>query len=180
MEQNIPKTLDNMREFNPTMITADPSSSKTAGTEPNQGPDPESLLDISRDPFASDLQPAEDVDPFVPPKVLLTTSPRATKASYEFCEELLSVIPGAEFVRRPKSMNHVEVGRIAGWAAGRGYNSVIVVNEDRKVCSAFSAFHFLDWNYVLIVLCRCYYDDTSSVWTVRVFQADVHCAVFED
>ncbi|KZT39368.1 Brix-domain-containing protein [Sistotremastrum suecicum HHB10207 ss-3] len=145
LEKNVPRTLDNMREFNPTMITADPqaSSSKSATTDENKdrGPDPESLLDISLDPFSSSLSPPSLIDPFTPPKVLLTTSPRATKVSYEFCEELLSVIPGAEFVRRGKGMRNVEVGRIAGWAAGRGYGCVIVVNEDRKVCNALTLIH---------------------------------------
>jgi ribosome production factor 1 len=41
------------------------------------------------------------------------------------------VFPGAEFIRRKKGQGF-EIGRIAGWAAGRGYGSLMVVNEDRK------------------------------------------------
>jgi ribosome production factor 1 len=111
-----------MREFNPTMITANPADSV----------DPESSQDIAEDAFASYFHPNED--PMAPQKMLITTSPRSTKATYDFCEELVSVFPGAELIRRKKGKGF-EIGRIAAWAANRGYNNMIVVNEDRKAPS---------------------------------------------
>ena len=131
-----------MREYDPSMLTAKPaatedpdsdqpvaSSSNTTNTDPGHMPQDESAADISADPFASYF--SGDVDPTVPPKVLVTTSQRATKVTYEFCEELVSVFPGAELIRRKKGKGF-EMGRIAGWAAGREYTHLLVVNEDMK------------------------------------------------
>ena len=67
----------------------------------------------------------------IPPKVLITTGPKASRATYDFCDELVGVIPGAEFIRRKKGKGF-EMGRIAGWAAGRDYGCLCVVNEDMK------------------------------------------------
>jgi ribosome production factor 1 len=49
------------------------------------------------------------------------------------------VFPGSEFIRRKKNKGF-EIGRIAGWASGRGYTSMMVINEDRKKCSAWKPF----------------------------------------
>lgn len=133
--------------FDPSFLTAQPStsshepvpepeaSSSTAPVEhgqthpPYTQPADESLADLAHDPFAAYFAGA--ADPGVPPKVLVTTSPRPTRASYDFCDELVNVLPGAEFVRRKKGKGF-EMGRIAGWAAGRGYSHMVVVNEDTK------------------------------------------------
>ncbi|KAI0321053.1 anticodon-binding protein, partial [Amylostereum chailletii] len=72
--------------------------------------------DIATDPFASYF---ETDDPTIAPKVLITTPPKATCVSYELCEEVVRISPGAELIRRPKGRGF-EMGRIAGWAAGRG------------------------------------------------------------
>jgi ribosome production factor 1 len=69
-----------------------------------------------------------------PPRILMTTSPRPTKATYAFCEELRMVFPGGEFFKRPTGRGF-ELGRVARWAGKRGYQAVIVVNEDHKAPS---------------------------------------------
>lgn len=115
-----------MREFDPSFLTADPSSSTSV-------PQNEMAADIDSDPFASYFSSTDD--PNIPPKVLITTSPKATKITYDFCDELVGVFPGAEFIRRKKGKGF-EMGRIAGWAAGRGYKHLCVVNEDMKKPSA--------------------------------------------
>ncbi|KAG8941760.1 hypothetical protein FRC03_003992 [Tulasnella sp. 419] len=152
LEKNVPKTLDNMREFDPSMLTANPagthpsaSSSKheentDSSNKGNSSMDPESSYDISTDPFASYFDPESNTDPSVPPKLLITTSPKCTKASYEFCDELVGVFPGAEFIRRKKGKGF-ELGRIAGWAAGRGYSAMLVVNENTKQPNAITLVH---------------------------------------
>lgn len=66
-----------------------------------------------------------------PPRILLTTSPGPTKATYQFCDELKNVFPGGEFFKRPKGRGF-ELGRVARWAAKRGFHACIVVNEDHK------------------------------------------------
>ena len=121
-EENVPRTLDNMREYDPSTIPiAGPSSEPSKEQE-------EIAADIGSDAFAEYFTTD---DPTIPPKILITTSPKATKATYNFCDELVGVFPGAEFIRRKKGKGF-EMGRIAGWAAGRGYKHLLVVNEDMK------------------------------------------------
>jgi ribosome production factor 1 len=143
LAKNIPRTLDNTREFDPSMLTANPAASTSAqNNDPSssnspqtQQPDEEAMYDISTDPFASYFDPPTTEDGSIPtPKVLITTSQKVTRVSYEFCEELVVIFPGAEFIRRKKGQGF-EIGRIAGWAAKRGFSNLIVVNEDRKTPS---------------------------------------------
>ncbi|KAJ7368715.1 anticodon-binding protein [Mycena albidolilacea] len=128
LAENVPRTLDNTRDFDPSFLTADPSPVTQE----------ETAADIASDPFASYFSSADD--PSVPPKILITTSPQATKTTYDFCDELVGIFPGAEFIRRKKGKGF-EVGRIAGWAAGRGYKHVCVVNEDHKKPNAITLIH---------------------------------------
>jgi ribosome production factor 1 len=128
-------------------LTADPSSgtpqdpSSSTTTAAQQQPAAEAAADIASDPFSSYFSSIDD--PTIPPKVLITTSPKATRATYEFCDELVGVFPGAEFHRRPKTRGF-EMGKIAGWAAGRGFTNLLVVNENVKKPSAYLRPH-LRW-----------------------------------
>jgi ribosome production factor 1 len=126
ISENVPRTLDNTREVDPAMLSAaGPSSAQHA----------EFSNDIASDPFADYFN--FTLDPTIPPKVLITTSAKASKGTYEFCDELVGVFPGAEFIRRKKGKGF-EMGRIAGWAAGRGYKHLLVVNEDMKKPNAIT------------------------------------------
>ncbi len=143
LAQNVPRTLDNTREYDPSILTANPIAEAEAGPstlvdendpssssgQPVEQPQDESAADLAADPFAAYF--SGEFDPSVPPKVLITTSPKATRVTYDFCDELVGVFPGAEFIRRKKGKGF-EVGRIAGWAANRGYSHLMVVNEDMK------------------------------------------------
>ncbi|KAH9852123.1 Brix-domain-containing protein [Lenzites betulinus] len=147
LAQNVPRTLDNTREFDPSILTANPNAEAGPSTlasqedpangekQPEQQPEDESAADIANDPFAAYFSGA--VDPSVPPKVLVTTSPKATRTTYDFCDELVGIFPGAEFIRRKKGKGF-EMGRIAGWAANRGYSHLMVVNEDSKKTNAIT------------------------------------------
>ncbi|GJE91083.1 Brix domain-containing protein [Phanerochaete sordida] len=151
--ENVPRTLDNTREYDPSILTAalppepeEPvASTSSPPPEPQHKPDEqpadESAADIASDPFAGYFSGA--ADPTVPPKVLITTSPKATRTTYEFCEEISTIFPGAEVIRRPKGKNF-EMGRIAGWAAGRNYSHLIVVNENMKKPNAMTIVYLPD------------------------------------
>ncbi|KAK0202766.1 anticodon-binding protein [Desarmillaria ectypa] len=137
LAENVPRTLDNTREFDPSYLTADPSQEEASGSGSGTAPG-ESAMDIANDPFADYFTSTDD--PTVPPKILITTSPKASKATYDFCDEISGVFPGAEFIRRKKGKGF-ELGRIAGWAAGRGYKHMCVVNEDMKKPNAITLIH---------------------------------------
>ncbi|KAJ8508900.1 hypothetical protein ONZ45_g8875 [Pleurotus djamor] len=121
LSENVPRTLDNTREFDPSILTADPSKDQPHASTSTQE---EVSADIDADPFASYFTSTDD--PTIPPKVLITTSPKASKRTYDFCDEL-----GKGF----------ELGRIAGWAADRGYKHLYVVNEDMKKPNAITLVH---------------------------------------
>ncbi|KAF7796815.1 hypothetical protein EIP86_007999 [Pleurotus ostreatoroseus] len=143
--ENVPRTLDNMRKFDPSFLTANPAAPPPAENpdEPvasssaaqQDQPQDENAADIASDPFAEYF--SGTADPSVPPKVLITTSQKATRTTYEFCEELVDVFPGAELIRRKKGKGF-EMGRIAGWAADRNYSHLLVVNEDMKKPNAIT------------------------------------------
>ncbi|KAJ1306628.1 hypothetical protein OPQ81_007624 [Rhizoctonia solani] len=154
VSENVPRTLDNTREFNVTTIpvgtassqpkeAVDQADAENTGSKqlaPGQM-DTENTEDIANDEFSKHFDStAADFDPTKIPKVLITTSQKATKASFQFCEELVSVFPGAEFIRRKRG-HGFEMGRIAGWAANRGYGAMIVVNEDTKKPNAMTVIH---------------------------------------
>lgn len=136
---------DGVEASTSSAVTGQPSTTAGAGEM-----DDENAYDISVDPFASYFdsalaQPTDESGEPLPPKVLITTSSKSTKVAFDFCEELVGVIPGAEFIRRKKNKGF-EIGRVAGWASGRGYGSILVVNEDQKKCSASPPFSRFDEN----------------------------------
>ena len=171
--KNIPNTLDNMREFDPSMLTANPVLSNTEASNSNESqpvPDDEIAQDIANDPFAAYFD--STYDPSTPPKVLITTSPQAGKATYEFCDEIVGVFPGAEFVRRKKGKGF-ELGRIAGWASGRGYGSMVVINEDHKKPSK-RAIYWNEEGELMDRVGRCNYSGSFTKWTNCLLQAFIY------
>ncbi|KAI0305969.1 anticodon-binding protein [Multifurca ochricompacta] len=104
---------------------ADDPKAKQKRLEENQ-PAAEAATDIASDPFAPYFSSTDD--PTIPPKVLITTSPKATRA---------------EFHRRPKTRGF-EMGKIASWAAGRGFSNLVVVNENMKKQNAITLVHLPD------------------------------------
>ena len=170
------------------MLTANPASTQpesdsqqdsqpeasSSSHPPDHLPTDESAADISADPFASYF--SGDVDPTIPPKVLIPTSQKATRVTYEFCEELVSVFPGAELIRRKKGKGF-EMGRIAGWAAGREYTHLMVVNEDMKkpsACLSFVASRRV--TYYSLTFSRCYHDSLPPLRTHCLLQTNIHRA----
>ena len=194
MAKNIPRTLDNSREYDPnSYLTANPESLASLAArrkiirqeapaaedsgeedededdeeqdeEPQAGPsrlqgrkarmegedqemderfemdadmpdaeagdeDDEAEADGEEEEAEATAQAAPEY--VAPPKILLTTSPSPTKATYEFLAELRSVFPGSEVRKRLKGRGF-EMGRIARWAAKREYAAMVIVNEDHK------------------------------------------------
>jgi ribosome production factor 1 len=137
-----------MREFDPSFLTANPASqdeSNEPSTSTGKTQQDEIAADLENDPFASYFS---NPDPTTPPKVLITTSPKSSKSTYEFCDELVGVFPGAEFIRRKKGKGF-EMGRIASWAANRGYKHMCVVNENFKKPS--ECHHLTSLTVLLII-----------------------------
>ncbi|KDQ61665.1 hypothetical protein JAAARDRAFT_172026 [Jaapia argillacea MUCL 33604] len=144
LAENVPRTLDNTREFDPSVLTAQPEPS-TSTLQPTSSSPTEPLLeesqaDLQSDAFSTYFSSLFSTDPSIPPKVLITTSFKSSKTTYGFCDELVGIFPGAEFIRRKKGKGF-EMGRVASWAGGRGYTNLMVVNEDMKKPNAITIVH---------------------------------------
>jgi ribosome production factor 1 len=101
------------------------------GEEEDKEEDEEEDDDEEEAEEGAEAQQAVQPIPTGPPRILLTTSPGPSKPTYQFCDDLKSIFPGGEFFKRPKGRGF-ELGRVARWAAKRGYNAMVVVNEDHK------------------------------------------------
>ncbi|ORX89185.1 Brix-domain-containing protein, partial [Basidiobolus meristosporus CBS 931.73] len=110
LKENVPKTLENTREFDETIVEND---------------------EEAQDEFAQYFDGKA-------PKMLITTSKRPSPGVYEFAEELLSVFPNSEFVKRKSQF---EIQDIVQFCINRDYTDVMIVNEDRKEPNAVTLVH---------------------------------------
>ncbi|CAG8538523.1 18743_t:CDS:2 [Racocetra fulgida] len=88
LSRNIPKTLENSREFDETIV------------DPN---DPEVCEDKESDEFSAYFREG------IAPKILITTSKRPSKAGYEFTSELVDVFPNSQFMKRENALTLVHL-----------------------------------------------------------------------
>ncbi|KAJ3326396.1 Ribosome production factor 1 [Gonapodya sp. JEL0774] len=116
LKKNVPKTLDNTREFDETVV----------------GDDDEVLKEEEIDEFASYFRDG------IQPNILVTTSRRPAKAVYEFSNELCDVFPNCTFVKRGSTE---EVKKLVQLAIQRDYTDLIIINEDKKVPNALTLVH---------------------------------------
>jgi ribosome production factor 1 len=111
----VPKTLDNTRELEPTMVLNDP----------------EIVADEADDEFARYFQSES------PPKVLVTTRPRPSQRLFYFIADLQRVIPKLHFYPRQK----FSLKEICHFAANRDFTHVIVLSENEKHCNGMTISH---------------------------------------
>ncbi|RHZ63316.1 hypothetical protein Glove_330g29 [Diversispora epigaea] len=117
LAKNIPRTLENVREFDETIVDAE---------------DLEVLEDEASDEFSKYFQEG------VSPKMLITTNKRPSKVGYDFASELIDVFPNSNFVRRK---NQVSIKQIIEFCNNRNYTDILVVNEEKKVPYAITLIH---------------------------------------
>ena len=114
--KQVPKTIENMREFDDTLVAPD---------------DEEVKQDEAVDEFASYFRAERE------PKILVTTSDYAHSRTLRFCREFMRTVPNSEFKRRKK----MSIKRMVVAATERGYTDIIVVNEDRGIPNALLSIH---------------------------------------
>lgn len=118
--KNIPKTIDSLREADDTIVDAD---------------DKEVMEDEEMDEFQQYFQQG------VEPKLLITTSRRPGKSTYEFADELVTIFPNAEHVKRP---SQYEMKHIIEFSRNRGYTDIMLVNDSRREPNAVTFIHLPD------------------------------------
>ncbi|CAB11051.1 Brix domain-containing protein C4F8.04 [Schizosaccharomyces pombe] len=119
LSENIPATIESKRVYDETII--------------EDKPDEELQAELKDDEFSAYFSEERKV-----PKLLVTTSKRASRKCYDFASELLDCFPNAEFRKRT---GDIEVHEIAEAAAKRGYTDLLVLNEDRKKTNALTLVH---------------------------------------
>ncbi|XP_078355957.1 ribosome production factor 1-like [Oculina patagonica] len=117
--KQVPRTIDNTRVVDETIV------------EPH---DDEVLNDEECDELATYFRCE------VVPKVLITSSDRSKVKTVQFMEELKRIIPNSE-VRVRKGL---DLKKIIPQAKEKGFTSLVVVNEDRKVPNGIVITHLPD------------------------------------
>ncbi|CAG8728575.1 8288_t:CDS:2, partial [Cetraspora pellucida] len=117
LSKNIPKTLENTREFDETIVDPD---------------DSEVCEDEESDEFSAYFREG------VVPKILITTSKRPSKAGYQFTSELVDVFPNSQFMKRE---SRYSIKQIIESCMDRDFTDVMIINEDRKVPNALTLVH---------------------------------------
>lgn len=110
-----PKTLDNTREAEPTLVLRDP----------------EVAADEAEDEFARYFHSE------TPPKVLVTTRPRPSQKLFYFIADLQKLIPALHFYPR----KHFSLKEICQFASNRDFTHLIVLGENAKHCNGMTISH---------------------------------------
>jgi ribosome production factor 1 len=155
LEANVPRTIENTRDFNQTIISAPNTHAgpgPSAAVAQSMAQNDDDAAEGSGDAGQGQAEEAagdedEDEDPHAPPALLITTSlpsnnttPHLVSANARskpgertraFVDELLNIFPGAEYRPRSKAKG-AGLGKISGWARGRGYGGMLVIGEDKK------------------------------------------------
>lgn len=116
LQENVPHTQENTREYDEAVIAAD---------------DQEIAQEEEDDEFAQYFSGQS-------PKVLITTSPRAGRKTQGFVDELVSVIPSLEYVKRGKKFT---LKQIMEFCVNREYTDLMVVTEDHKEPTHLTMVH---------------------------------------
>jgi len=126
VKKPVPKTLDNTRDVDPTMVL------------------PEEIMSSSPSDTAAEIAGDEADDEFAPyfdgtarPKVLVTTRPRPSQCLFYFIADLQKLIPGLHFYPR-KSYS---VKEICQFASNRGFTHLVVLSEKSKKCNGMTISH---------------------------------------
>jgi ribosome production factor 1 len=123
-----PKTLDNTREEDFTVVEAD---------------DEEVAGDEAFDEFAKYF------DGSVKPKIMLTTRPRPSKQLFKFISELMQMIPNAFYYKRESR----ELKKMSQYAANKGFTHLVVLGEKLKVCNQMMICHLPEGPTALFKVC---------------------------
>lgn len=114
--KQIPRTLDNTREADETMVAPD---------------DEETLTDEKLDEFSDYYADGRT------PKLLITSSVFAHMETLEFIDQLIDIFPNSHFYKR----GTFSLKKIVQYAINQDFTDLLVVNEDRKVPNGIIFMH---------------------------------------
>jgi len=120
----VPKTLDNMREYDVT----------TVGGKTGEEEDEEVEHDIVNDEFSEYFNKSYE------PKVLVTSCDNPHTRSIAFIKELTRIIPNAE----PRWRKNASIKKMVKDAISKGYTDIVLVNEDNRSPNGLVVTHLPD------------------------------------
>ncbi|GAA5877319.1 hypothetical protein JCM16303_006242 [Sporobolomyces ruberrimus] len=145
VERGITRTIENTREWlgDEDGEYADPRTRPAPVTVNEQTGDVTVDMGTLSNlfPIAPEQPQGSGLVPTTEPKVLITTSPGKPPAPFTktFLDDLQALLGGkkrADVV--PRRSPKFEMGRVARWAKGRGYGSIMVVGEDHAKPSSLT------------------------------------------
>ncbi|OMJ14706.1 Ribosome production factor 1 [Smittium culicis] len=116
LEENVPNTQENTREHDETIVEED---------------DEEVLEDEAQDEYSEYYTGKV-------PKIVITTTKRATKTTYEFANELTGIIPESQFIKRHDKFS---IDQIMEFCSNRDYTDLIVISEDHREPTHLTIVH---------------------------------------
>mmetsp|Transcript_22679 Transcript_22679/g.38004 ORF Transcript_22679/g.38004 Transcript_22679/m.38004 type:complete len:304 (+) Transcript_22679:83-994(+) len=111
-----PKTIDNSREVDETMIQ--PDDEEIAGDEKD-------------DEFAKYFSNDET------PKIMITTRPNCSRKLYPFIGDLMQMVPNAFYYPRGK----FKVKELCEYAANKKFTHLVILTEKQKACNGLLVSH---------------------------------------
>jgi ribosome production factor 1 len=143
--EKTPRTLENTREVEPTMVMDDP----------------EVTADEMEDEFARYFRSES------PPKVLVTTRPRPSQKLFHFIADLQGLIPNLHFYPRQQ----FSIKEICQFASNREFTHVIILSEKSKQCNGMTISHIgssSDGNSDVMVGPTCYFKVSNVVTSQNI------------
>ncbi len=160
LAKNIPRTIENTREFNPTILNApnthvgrgpEAASNVATSSAVTLDSDEEEEEDDDEEEEEEEVEELEaedsdvDEDPHAPPAIIITTSLPHNSTSphlnslnarshpFERTRDFIKELLNVfpgAEYRSRAKAKGVGLGKIAGWARKRGYNGMVVIGED--------------------------------------------------
>ena len=114
--KQIPKTIENMRKADETMVRAD---------------DVEVLGDEKDDEFAAYYSNEKK------PKLMISTRPKCSRKLYPFIGDLMQMIPNAFYYPR----KHFSMEEMVKQAMDKGFTHLVILAEKQKACNGLLVTH---------------------------------------
>lgn len=140
--ENVPITIEQKRLYDPARVTdskeqVTQTDSTAIKSEPEE--DDNEYDQIMSEGDDADIEIKNEGDESLctedGQRTLITTSPKPTQISYHFMTVLQSIFPLSDTIRRGNTAKYT-IQEIAKYASNRGYQNLIVINEDRKQVNA--------------------------------------------
>ena len=133
VQENVPHTIERKRRYDPARLND--ALTQVLHTQPKEVKS-EDESDSAAEEEEQDDDDEEEKCTSTGMRTLITTSPKSTAISFDFLQNLKSIFPLSETI--PRKTAKYTIQDIARYASNRGYQNLIITNEDVKKVNAIS------------------------------------------